>query len=43
MSLHYNDDGSVLVVINFKGDKITATFHTEKDLDNFFKFLSQQN
>ncbi|MGY0395033.1 hypothetical protein [Fusobacterium sp. SYSU M8A802] len=40
MSLHYNADGSILATMNIKGNKITVTFHTKQDLDNFFKLFN---
>lgn len=40
MNLHYNSDGSILAIMNIKGSKITVTFHTKQDLNNFLKLLN---
>ena len=40
MSLHYNQDGSIRVIINLKGRKIKMTFDSEEDYNNFLKIIN---
>lgn len=35
MNLHYNKDGSIKVIINFKGRKLKMIFENEEDYKEF--------
>lgn len=39
MNLHYNKDGSIRVIINFRGKKLKMIFENEKDYNNFLKVI----
>lgn len=40
MKLHYNQDGTIRVTLNLKGQKIKMTFDSENDYYSFLKILS---
>lgn len=39
MNLHYNKDGSIKVVINFRGKKLKMIFENENDYYDFLRII----